>query len=95
MIREKVRVKSTKGITLIALVITIIVLLILAGITINLTIGEHGILNMAKEAGKNYQNSAEYEQGAIANFFNEAQNIINGGNGSESRKFTKRINYHR
>ncbi len=73
--------KSTKGITLIALVITIIVLLILAGITINLTIGEHGILTMAKEAGKNYQNAAEYEQGAIVDFFNEAQNIIAGGNG--------------
>ncbi len=74
--------KSTKGITLIALVITIIVLLILAGITINLTIGEHGILTMAKEAGKNYQNAAEYEQGAIGKFFNEAQNIIAGGNGT-------------
>ncbi len=74
--------KSRKGITLIALVITIIVLLILAGITINLTIGEHGILIMAKQAGKNYQNAAEYEQGAIGNFFNEAQNIIAGGNGN-------------
>lgn len=39
-----------KGITLIALVITIIVLLILAGITISLTFGEHGILNMSKQA---------------------------------------------
>ncbi len=73
---------KNKGITLIALVITIIVLLILAGITINLTIGEHGILIMAKQAGKNYQNAAEYEQGAIGNFFNEAQNIIAGGNGN-------------
>lgn len=42
---------ATTGITLIALVITIIVLLILAGITISLTIGQHGILNMAKYAG--------------------------------------------
>lgn len=38
------------GITLIALVITIIILLILAGITITLTIQENGILNYAKEA---------------------------------------------
>lgn len=71
-----------KGITLIALVITIIVLLILVGITINLTIGEHGILNMAREAGKNYQNAAEQERQEIGDFFNEAQNIINGGNGN-------------
>ncbi len=42
--------KQNKGITLIALIITIIVLLILAGITISLTIEENGILNYAKEA---------------------------------------------
>lgn len=42
--------KNNKGITLIALVITIILLLILAGITINLTIGENeGIIKRAKE----------------------------------------------
>lgn len=41
---------STRGITLIALVVTIIVLLILAGITINLVIGKNGIIKRAKEA---------------------------------------------
>lgn len=45
---------KNKGITLIALVITIIVLLILAGITINLTIGNDGILNMARKAKEDY-----------------------------------------
>ena len=49
-----------KGITLIALVITIIILLILAGITIATLTGENGILNkasIAKEESliKNYQ----------------------------------------
>ena len=39
-----------KGITLIALVITIIVLLILAGVTISMVVGENGILTRAKEA---------------------------------------------
>ena len=41
--------KSTSGITLIALVITIIVLLILAGITISTLTGENGILSRAQE----------------------------------------------
>ena len=40
--------KSKKGITLIALVITIIVLLILAGVSINAVIGENGIATKAK-----------------------------------------------
>ena len=39
-----------KGITLIAIVITIIVLLILAGVSINMIIGDNGILNQAKTA---------------------------------------------
>ena len=42
--------KSQKGITLIALVITIIVLLILAGVTIAMLTGENGILNKATGA---------------------------------------------
>ena len=42
--------KKQNGITLIALVITIIVLLILAGISINAVIGENGIATKAKQA---------------------------------------------
>ena len=40
--------KNEKGITLIALVVTIIVLLILAGITINLLFSNGGIFDIAK-----------------------------------------------
>ena len=40
--------KNQKGITLIALVITIIVLLILAGVTIAMLTGENGLLNKSK-----------------------------------------------
>ncbi|MBO5479463.1 MAG: hypothetical protein J6A04_07290 [Clostridia bacterium] len=82
--------KQNKGITLIALVITIIVLLILAGITINLTIGQDGILKRAQEAGKNYTNAAEYEQTQLAEFTNQAENIINGlgGNNGPEPKYT-------
>ena len=44
------KVKQSKGITLIALIITIIVLLILAGVTISMLTGENGILNQATHA---------------------------------------------
>lgn len=50
--------KKSKGITLIALVITIIVLLILAGVSISLTLGENGILKKTVEA-KNTNLEAE------------------------------------
>ena len=42
--------KNNRGITLIALVITIIVLLILAGVSIAMLTGENGILNQATDA---------------------------------------------
>ena len=50
MKREKRRQAFDKGITLISLVITIIVLLILAGASIATLTGEGGILTKAKEA---------------------------------------------
>ena len=43
---------SEKGITLIALVVTIVVLLILAGVSINLITGENGIVSKAKQAAE-------------------------------------------
>lgn len=42
--------KENKGITLVALVVTIIVLLILAGVTISLVVGQNGIITRAREA---------------------------------------------
>ena len=44
------KVKTSKGITLIALVITIIVLLILAGVSIAMLTGDNGILTKSTEA---------------------------------------------
>ena len=49
------------GITLIALVITIIVLLILAGVTINMLTGENGILKQATNA-KDVSEKSEFEE---------------------------------
>ena len=46
--------KNQKGITLIALVVTIIVLLILAGVVINQALGENGLIGMAKMATEKY-----------------------------------------
>ncbi len=53
---------NQKGITLIALVITIIVLIILAGISINLVLGENGLFNKARKAAEEYKQAAIDEQ---------------------------------
>ncbi len=67
------QLKSNKGITLIALVITIIVLLILAGVSIAMLTGENGILTQAQNA----KNRTEEAQGEEENRLNEYNNIIN------------------
>ena len=47
--------KTNKGITLVSLVVTIIILIILAGVSIHATLGENGILTLAKKAKENME----------------------------------------
>ena len=54
--------RKNRGITLIALVITIIVLLILAGVSIAMLTGNNGILTQAKLAKENTQTAKEQEE---------------------------------
>ena len=58
--------KGSRGITLIALVITIIVLLILAAVSIATLTGENGILTQATRAGEETNNATEKEQIGLA-----------------------------
>ena len=76
--------KKNKGITLVALVVTIVVLLILAGVSINLVLGDNGIIAKAKEAQRK---SAEANQNDLIGMNELAQQLeeqINGSTGSGS-----------
>ena len=76
--------KKNKGITLVALVVTIVVLLILAGVSINLVLGNNGIIAKAKEAQRK---SAEASQNDLIGMNELAQQLegkLNGSNGSGS-----------
>ena len=60
--KEKFKqLKSKNGITLIALVVTIIVLIILAAVSINLVLGDNGIITKAKEGKQNTELAKEEE----------------------------------
>ena len=69
--------KRSKGITLIALVVTIIVLLILAGISISMLMGQNGILNRAAESKREHTVAQEREAIAIA--YSASMNVDNIG----------------
>ena len=70
--------KEINGITLVALVITIIVFLILAGVTIAMLLGPNGIITRAKEAKNNWEKTAEQEQIDLANLYEEMGDIYGG-----------------
>ena len=70
---------SSKGITLVALVVTIIVLIILAAVSISLVLGEHGLLKMARDGRDNYLIAANEEQAQFGQLEDQWDSLINGG----------------
>ena len=68
-----------KGITLIALVVTITVLIILATVSINTVLGNNGIIGRAQKARDSYQNSKKSEDEQMAVLANEMAEYDEGG----------------
>ena len=79
--QERRQESKEKGITLVALVITIIVLLILAGVTLSTLVGDNGIITKAQEAKQNMANASAEEQQLIQNLVNSINAISEGGSG--------------
>ena len=78
---------SAKGITLVALVVTIIVLIILASVSISLVLGEHGLLKMARDGRDNYLIASNEEQAQLGQLEDQWDELING-NGNQGATWT-------
>ena len=84
--------RREKGITLIALIVTIIVLLILAGVTISMATSGSGVFGRAKNAADVYRASAKNEKDALDRYSSEIEKAdkeiekegTEGGSGSET-----------
>ena len=79
--KEKKR-QANKGITLIALVVTIVVLIILATVSINTVLGDNGIIARAQKARDSYSNSQKSEDEQMAVLANEMAQYDTKGGGS-------------
>ena len=66
MIKEIKSIKINKGITLISLVVTIIIILILAGVTIQVAVGESGLITKALDAVKGIKGARFQENVELA-----------------------------
>ena len=80
-IKNKRNYLKEKGITLIALVVTIVVLLILAGVSVNALFGNSGIIEKAKEAQNAMNKATENDQKQIGELTNWIDNQVNGTTG--------------
>ncbi len=73
--REKIR---ERGITLIALVVTIIILLILAGVTLNIALSDGGLFEKAKGGSEKYKQAQTNEEGLITDIEKEMDKYGSG-----------------
>ena len=82
--------KKQKGITLVALVITMVVLLILAGVSINLVLGDNGIVKKAQEAQTKSAEASQNDLTSMDELAKELEDAINGNeNNDDESKFMK------
>ena len=74
------------GITLIALVVTIVVLLILASVTISTIFSDNGIIKKAQEAANKTKEAVEQEQAELNQLYNDLASIMNNTTGGSTEE---------
>ncbi len=68
-----VKMLKEKGITLVALVVTIIIMLILAGVALNMALGDNGLISQAKKATQKYENAQQKEEESLKDLADDLQ----------------------
>ena len=74
--------KNQKGITLVVLVVTIVVLIILTGISINLVLGDNGIITIAKKARENTELAKIEEENELNELYAQLETGENSSDGT-------------
>ena len=83
------KLQKEKGITLVALVVTIVVLLILAGVSINLVLGENGLITQAQEAKRKTEEATQNDLSDMDRIsvelgkYGNTQSVFEGGTWNE------------
>ena len=91
---EKLKNNRQKGITLIALVVTITVLIILVTVSINTVLGDNGIIGRAQKAKDSYQNNQKTEDEQMAVLANEMAQYDKTGNEGIIDKTKSYVGYY-
>lgn len=90
---KKKLIKNAKGITLVALVVTIVMMLILVGITMVAVLGDNGVISKAKIAGNKYEKAEIDEIQYLNELSNLMHNYISKDNSESSNKYKFTIRF--
>lgn len=77
-------IQEEQGITLIALIVTIIIMLILAGISIKLAIDNNGVIENAKEAKNQYEQAQTEDDSKLSDLSSIMKNKLDANRGNSS-----------
>ena len=78
------KIMRNKGITLVALVVSIIIMLILAGVTLNIALGENGLFKMTQQVAEKYKTAQSEEESTMQEMSDELQGLIGKGKDDET-----------
>ena len=81
---KKLKNKQEKGITLIALVVTIIIMLILAGVSIKLAIDNNGVIENAKEAKDQYEQAQANDESGLGDLASKLKEQLDANKNNNS-----------
>ena len=82
---KKLKNKQEKGITLIALVVTIIIMLILAGVSIKLAIDNNGVIENAKEAKDQYEQAQANDESGLEDLASKLKEQLDANKNNKTR----------
>ena len=88
-LRNALRKNNEEGITLIALIITIVILIILASVTINIAFGEGGIIKRAEETKNLTEQVITDKQENINSLFESMEDLIQDNENPENLEYTE------
>lgn len=80
-----------EGITLVALVITVIIIIILSTVAISFAFGQNGLINRAEDAKKMYANDTAYTESSVTNVESYIDSILNEVDSGSEQLPSKKI----
>ena len=80
----KNQLKNNKGVTLIALVVTIVILIILAAVSMTMVLGNNGIFTQAQKGANSMASAEANTQEGFNSMSSEIDKILGENDGSES-----------